>query len=188
MLKEECSVCLVELEAEADNANLIVLVCGHAYCVGCLEGWKDTPDAIKPKGSNFGDLRKYKWARAIRMEGRTVVWQDPWKPHVEFRQYIDYTIVRPPTGMNGLAFLGIPPPPLPRTAFTERHDRQQSDPTSVVLQLDGLATATTVPIAEAAASFDKDGARLPGVIVVDAARRVYEPHGDDSDNPHGIPP
>ena len=80
------------------------------------------PDAIKPKGSNFGDLRKYKWARAIRMEGRTVVWQDPWKPHVEFRQYIDYTIVRPPTGMNGLAFLGIPPPPLPRTAFTERHD------------------------------------------------------------------
>ena len=72
MLKEECSVCLAELEAEADSAKLIVTLCGHAYCAGCLEGWKDTPGtpscplcrkpiAAGRHGSRYmtvGDLRK----------------------------------------------------------------------------------------------------------------------------------
>ena len=72
MLKEQCSVCLSELDAEADGANLIVLICGHAYCVGCLEGWKNTPGtptcpicrksiAAGGHGSRYvtvGDLRK----------------------------------------------------------------------------------------------------------------------------------
>ena len=72
MLKEECSVCLAELEAEADSAKLIVTLCGHAYCVGCLDGWKDTPGtpscplcrkpiAAGRHGSRYmtvGDLRK----------------------------------------------------------------------------------------------------------------------------------
>ena len=63
---------MAELEAEADSAKLIVTLCGHAYCVGCLEGWKDTPGtpscplcrkpiAAGRHGSRYmtvGDLRK----------------------------------------------------------------------------------------------------------------------------------
>ena len=88
MLKEECSVCLAELEAEVDSANLIiVLVCGHAYCVGCLEGWKETPGdpscplcrkpiAAGRHGSSYvtvGDLRKSAtWATKRKRDAMTL--------------------------------------------------------------------------------------------------------------------
>eukprot|EP01043_Picozoa_sp_COSAG02_P039833 COSAG02_NODE_3174_length_7227_cov_30.253227_3_plen_131_part_00 len=37
-----------------------------------------------PRGSNVGQLNKYRWGRVVRTEGRTVIFQDPWKLHVEF--------------------------------------------------------------------------------------------------------
>jgi hypothetical protein len=55
--------------------------------------------AKAPKASNIGELSKYRWGRALRMEKSIVVFQDPWKRHVTFRAYKDYEIVTLPEGL-----------------------------------------------------------------------------------------
>ena len=56
--------------------------------------------AKAPKASNVGELSRYRWGRALRMEKSIVVFQDPWKRHVTFRAYKDYEIVNLPEGQS----------------------------------------------------------------------------------------
>ena len=39
-LTEPCAVCLEDLGADGEGAQLVILVCGHAFCAACIDDWK----------------------------------------------------------------------------------------------------------------------------------------------------
>ena len=132
-------------------------------------------DKDMPKGSNVRQIGRKVIARAIRAEGKTMVWQpvDSHKASSQFRCYRNAEIIKLPVGQCGLHAMGIQRGELPTCCLPKSGAAEHSLKTArYVVELHMLDRPQGDDVVARPAEYTSSG-----MIITDGAGRIWERTG-----------
>ena len=140
-------------------------------------------ESDRPKGSHLHSLSNFKYGRAVKMEGATIVMQDPYHLSTKFREYKDYELVSLPVGQSALTYLSLQTPELPNACLPRSGDATYSGPGMHIVVLSSLVDSD-LPVVKATLQLLDKRAKLeetvqPKTLTVDKNLRVWEPLGEN---------
>ena len=140
-------------------------------------------ESDRPKGSHLHSLSNFKYGRAVKMEGATIVMQDPYNLSTKFREYKDYELVSLPVGQSALTYLSLQTPELPNACLPRSGDATYSGPGMHVVVLSSLVDSDLPVVKATLQLLDKraelEGTVQPKTLTVDKNLRVWEPLGEN---------
>ena len=120
-------------------------------------------ESDRPKGSHLHSLSNFKYGRAVKMEGATIVMQDPYNLSTKFREYKDYELVSLPVGQSALTYLSLQTPELPNACLPRSGDATYSGPGMHVVILSSLVDSD-LPVVKATLQLLDKRAELEGTV------------------------
>jgi hypothetical protein len=129
------------------------------------------------KGSNNADLRRWKWGRALRMNGKLIECECPLTGN-RFAG-VDGIRVKMPPGMSPYGYLNQEMPDIPQAALPHPGD-EEYEKTRTVIRLDDLGLHDDDALRNPVASLEELGKTpTPGFVVINGDGQVCEPDGPD---------